>query len=90
MITGDKQETAINIAIGCKLVHHLKDLLIVNAHESEEAARARLQELLKVCQASGAGAASKGRPSVQARHRLPCASQPMKGIDFHTRALLTQ
>ena len=90
MITGDKQETAINIAIGCKLVHHLKDLLIVNAHESEEAAKARLQELLKVCQPPGAGPAGKGRPSVQARHPLHCASQRAKGIHVHTRALLTQ
>jgi hypothetical protein len=54
MITGDKQETAINIAIACKLVHHIKDLLIVNAHESEEAAKARLQELLALCRDSGA------------------------------------
>ena len=56
MITGDKQETAINIAIACKLVHHIKDLLIVNAHESEEAAKARLQELLALCRTSGATA----------------------------------
>ena len=90
MITGDKQETAINIAIGCKLVHHLKDLLIVNAHESEEAAKARLQELLTVCQPSGAGPASKGRPSVQARHPRLCASQPPEGTHFRMQALPTQ
>lgn len=90
MITGDKQETAINIAIGCKLVHHLKDLLIVNAHESEEAARARLQELLRVCQLSGAGPAGKGRPSVQARHPLHCALEPSEATHFRTRALLTR
>ena len=90
MITGDKQETAINIAIGCKLVHHLKDLLIVNAHESEEAAKARLQELLKVCQPSGAGPASKQRPSVQAWHPLHCASQPSNRTHLYTQALLTE
>ena len=56
VITGDKQETAINIAIACKLVHHIKDLLIVNAHESEEAAKARLQELLALCRDCGATA----------------------------------
>ena len=80
MITGDKQETAINIAIACKLVHHIKDLLIVNAHQSEEAAKARLQELLKVCQHANAGPASKGRPSVQAWHPLPCVSHLLKSI----------
>ena len=80
MITGDKQETAINIAVACKLVHHIQDLLIVNAHQSEEAAKARLQELLKVCQRAGAGPASKGRPSVQARQPLPPASHQSNGI----------
>ena len=65
MITGDKQETAINIAIACKLVHHIKDLLIVNAHQSEEAARARLQDLLALCRASSPSAAP-GTVSVQA------------------------
>ena len=49
MITGDKQETAINIAIACKLVHHVQDLLIVNADASEAAARQRLEELLQHC-----------------------------------------
>ena len=90
MITGDKQETAINIAIGCKLVHHLKDLLIVNAHESEEAAKARLQELLKVCQMSGAGPAGKGRPSVQAWHPLLCACHLSRGMHVRMRAFCSQ
>ena len=31
MITGDKQETAINIAISCKLILHPDQLLICNA-----------------------------------------------------------
>lgn len=65
MITGDKQETAINIAIACKLVHHIKDLLIVNAHQSEEAARARLDDLLALCKASNPGA-TRGSVSVKA------------------------
>ena len=65
MITGDKQETAINIAIACKLVHHIKDLLIVNAHQSEEAAQARLQDLLALCKASNPGA-TRGSVSVKA------------------------
>ena len=36
MITGDKQETAINIAIACRLVHHPDTLLIINAAGSAE------------------------------------------------------
>ncbi len=76
MITGDKQETAINIAIACKLVHHIKDLLIVNAHQSEEAAKARLQDLLALCKASNPGG-GRGTVSVKVGLKsLPCISQP--------------
>jgi magnesium-transporting ATPase (P-type) len=46
VITGDKQETAINIAIACKLIRNPDSLLICNASSREEA-DARLQELLK-------------------------------------------
>ncbi|KAK9810005.1 hypothetical protein WJX72_003251 [[Myrmecia] bisecta] len=46
VITGDKQETAINIAISCKLVHDPDNLLICNA-DSAQAAQKRLQELLE-------------------------------------------
>ena len=75
MITGDKQETAINIAIACKLVHHIKDLLIVNAHQSEEAAKARLDDLLALCKASSLGAA-RGTVSVKAGLLPPCDHIP--------------
>ena len=44
MITGDKQETAINIAIACKLIRRPDSLLICNA-SSQEDAHARLQQL---------------------------------------------
>lgn len=44
MITGDKQETAINIAISCKLIRHPDSLLICNADSPEAAAR-RIDEL---------------------------------------------
>ena len=44
VITGDKQETAINIAISCKLIRYPDSLLICNA-SSPEAAEQRLQEL---------------------------------------------
>lgn len=58
MITGDKQETAINIAIACKLVHHHDSLIIINAAESNEAARARLEEALQQCRAQRGTAAN--------------------------------
>jgi magnesium-transporting ATPase (P-type) len=57
MITGDKQETAINIAIACKLVHRPKDLLIINAAGSNEAARARLEDALQQCKEQRRGRA---------------------------------
>lgn len=44
VITGDKQETAINIAIACKLIHNPDSLLICNANSREEASK-RLAEL---------------------------------------------
>ena len=44
VITGDKQETAINIAISCKLIRHPDSLLICNA-DSPEAAAQRISEL---------------------------------------------
>ncbi len=40
VITGDKQETAINIAISCKLILSPDTLLICNADSYEGAARA--------------------------------------------------
>jgi magnesium-transporting ATPase (P-type) len=68
MITGDKQETAINIAIACKLVHHHDSLIIINAAESNEAARARLEEALQQCRAqrgtAANGADGKGVPAL--------------------------
>ncbi|KAK9806980.1 hypothetical protein WJX72_009386 [[Myrmecia] bisecta] len=45
MITGDKQETAINIAISCQLIRQPDTLLMCNA-DSPEAARGLLQDLL--------------------------------------------
>ncbi len=44
VITGDKQETAINIAISCKLIRNPDSLLVCNASTKEEA-HARLREL---------------------------------------------
>lgn len=44
MITGDKQETAINIAISCRLFQGQDNLLICNSN-SRDAAMARMQEV---------------------------------------------
>lgn len=44
VITGDKQETAINIAIACKLIRNPNSLLMCN-EKSAEAAFKRLEAL---------------------------------------------
>lgn len=36
MITGDKQETAVNIAVSCNLVKHIESLMTINVGESNE------------------------------------------------------
>jgi len=46
MLTGDKQETAINIAKSCRLHRDNTDLLIINASSPEEA-REEIQDQLK-------------------------------------------
>ncbi len=63
VITGDKQETAINIAISCKLIRNPDSLLIYNASTKEEA-RARLRELQQQLSKSYApvGGAKGGPP----------------------------
>ena len=45
MITGDKQETAINIAVSCRLFRTADDLLLCNAGEKDKA----LALVSKVC-----------------------------------------
>lgn len=36
MITGDKQETAVNIAVSCSLVRNPDDVLMLNVDEKAE------------------------------------------------------
>jgi magnesium-transporting ATPase (P-type) len=36
MITGDKQETAVNIAVSCDLVRHVDDVIMLNVDEKKE------------------------------------------------------
>ncbi len=53
MITGDKQETAINIGVSCKLVSNPESIMILNVNEKQEQeecvreARAKLTALLE-------------------------------------------
>lgn len=67
MITGDKQETAINIAVACRLVRHADELLVANEDRSPEAAEQLLRALIakaQRCNAAGvraAGLAGGGR-----------------------------
>ena len=68
MITGDKQETAINIAVACRLVLRPKALLRCNAPGSAEAAAARLAELLAQADKEAANGA-KARHSARSCNR---------------------
>ncbi|KAL3132559.1 hypothetical protein ABBQ32_009098 [Trebouxia sp. C0010 RCD-2024] len=61
VITGDKQETAINIAISCKLIRHPDSLLICNADSPEEATR-RIAELTDQVSKTRGVPTGAGRP----------------------------
>lgn len=41
MITGDKQETAVNIAVSCRLVHNPEDVMMLNVDEKSKDTAAR-------------------------------------------------
>ena len=63
VITGDKQETAINIAISCKLIRNPDSLLVCNASSRDEA-HARLRELQKqLAQSYAPVGGPQGRPA---------------------------
>jgi magnesium-transporting ATPase (P-type) len=61
MITGDKQETAINIAISCKLIQSPDGAMMCNAPASPEQAMARLAELLQQTEERMLAAANQQR-----------------------------
>uniref|UniRef100_A0A2K6EIA5 Phospholipid-transporting ATPase n=1 Tax=Propithecus coquereli TaxID=379532 RepID=A0A2K6EIA5_PROCO len=52
VLTGDKQETAINIAHACKLLDHEEEVITLNA-ESQEACAALLDQCLRYVQSRG-------------------------------------
>ncbi len=74
VITGDKQETAINIAISCKLIRNPDSLLICNA-DTPAAARRRIEDLLGKVQAI----AQKGVP-VQPAEPKPTLLQHLQRL----------
>lgn len=60
MITGDKQETAINIAISCKLIQSPEGAMLCNAAASPEQAMGRLAELLRETEERAARSSQTG------------------------------
>lgn len=58
VLTGDRQETAINIGMSCKLISEDMTLLIVN-EESSEATRASLQKKMDAVQSQNASGDSE-------------------------------
>ena len=47
MITGDKQETAVNIAVSCHLVCNVDEIMMINADEKSDHAVDQTRELLE-------------------------------------------
>ena len=59
MLTGDRQETAINVGYSCRLMDHSSDLLILN-ESSLDATREALRVELEALGVAGGGGASGG------------------------------
>jgi len=90
VITGDKQETAINIAISCKLILHPDSLLICNA-ESYEGARDRLHELLQMVQRASPHSGHHGSDSGKGRAELVIDGKTLSHVlERDTEALLAE
>lgn len=83
VITGDKQETAINIAISCRLILNPDSLLICNSKSYDEA-RDRLRDLLPIVQ------------KARAVHKKPVSEMVIDGktlsyiLDKDTEQLLAE
>jgi phospholipid-transporting ATPase len=56
VLTGDRQETAINIGMSCKLISEDMSLLIIN-EEDKESTRDNIQKKLNVIASAGQGGA---------------------------------
>uniref|UniRef100_A0A8C5AQ25 Phospholipid-transporting ATPase n=1 Tax=Gadus morhua TaxID=8049 RepID=A0A8C5AQ25_GADMO len=70
VLTGDKQETAVNIACACKLLGPDDQILIANCG-SKDACDALLQDLLSEVRGTGEG---PGRPTLGEDKALPAAA----------------
>ncbi len=73
MITGDKQETAINIAVACRLVHHADELLVANEDRSPEAAAELLCALISRAQRQNAAGVLPLPPGAGRMRQRPAA-----------------
>jgi len=71
MITGDKQETAINIAVACRLVHHADELLVANEDRSPEAAAELLRALIARAQRRNAAGVPPLQPRAECVRQRP-------------------
>ena len=86
MITGDKQETAVNVGVACALLHSPSSPLRLNAPGSAADAGARLDELLAATASFAAEGGDGGRtPPPPSPASLPPAA-PASHLP-HLRAL---
>ncbi|XP_073918139.1 phospholipid-transporting ATPase VA isoform X3 [Castor canadensis] len=93
VLTGDKQETAINIAYACKLLDHGEEVITLNA-ESQEACAALLDQCLHYVQSRGPPSTpenTKGNVSVgfSPLHQasMSTASEPSPSLVIDGRSL---
>ena len=80
MITGDKQETAINIAVACRLVHHADALLVANEDRSAEAAEALLRDLIAQARQRNAAEVRTGMLPARTCHHGVCGTGSMSRL----------
>uniref|UniRef100_A0A8C6DRX8 Phospholipid-transporting ATPase n=1 Tax=Moschus moschiferus TaxID=68415 RepID=A0A8C6DRX8_MOSMO len=92
VLTGDKQETAVNIAHACKLLDHDEEVITLNA-ESQEACEALLDQCLRYMQSRSpqrtAGSLSVGFTRL-CPHSEAIASGPSLVIDGRSLAYALQ
>lgn len=87
VLTGDKQETAVNIAYACKLLDPEEEILTLNA-DSQEACALLLEESLHYIQAkflcSSSDQATKTFHTNFALFEINPSSSPLSSSSFHT------
>ncbi|XP_510255.4 phospholipid-transporting ATPase VA isoform X1 [Pan troglodytes] len=81
VLTGDKQETAVNIAYACKLLDHDEEVITLNA-TSQEACAALLDQCLRYVQSRGLQRApekTKGKVSMRFSSLCPPSTSTASG-----------